>query len=125
MKNFLNKYFNNISTENNKINSPADLNKIIELENILSVKFPQDYKDFMMISNGYEGKIGKSYVRLLNIENINEYTKNYCGDFFPWLIYIGTDGGNEMYVIDKRKTKLQFGLTRIMHEIYFHFFKFL
>ena len=63
----------------------------------------------MCTTNGYNGKIGKVYGIFIQIEKVTEYTEAYGGEFFPWIIFVGTDGGNEMFVIDQRKDKIQFG----------------
>ena len=89
---------------------PADISSIRQAEKDLSIKFPQDYIDFLLFTNGYEGKFGQSYSVFIQVEKIKNYTEDYGEKFFPWIIFIGTDGGNEMYVIDKRNDKLKFGL---------------
>jgi hypothetical protein len=43
----------------------------------------------------------------IKLENTLKVTSE---SFFPWIVFIGSDGGNEMYVIDKRKEIFQFGL---------------
>jgi hypothetical protein len=96
--------------EKNEFSRPADLDKIKKVEKNLAIKFPQDYIEFLCITNGYTGKVGESYSVFIKIEMIEEYTKSYGGDFFPWIVFIGTDGGNEMYVIDRRNENLKFGI---------------
>lgn len=110
MTDLIGKYFDNKQPENNTYFPSADLNKIKQLEKSLSIELPQDYVDFLCRTNGYEGILGESYVILASIESVEEYTESYGGEFFPWIVYIGTDGGNEMYVIDRRKEQLQFGI---------------
>ncbi len=89
---------------------PADLKAITEIEKYLGIKFPQDYKDFLLHSNGFDGFVGESAVSLNNITNIRTYTDGYCSEFFPDLIHIGTNGGGEMYVISKATSKLTYGI---------------
>ena len=89
---------------------PAEISLIEMVEKSLGIKLPQDYVDFLLMTNGFDGMIGESYVVFEPIQKVEEYTASYCGEFFPWAIYIGTDGGNEMYVIDKRGTNYNFGL---------------
>jgi hypothetical protein len=96
--------------ENNTFYPPADIETILGVENTLSVKFPKDYVDFLLSTNGYEGMLGESNVFFLCVEKIIEYTEDYGSEFFPWIIFVGTDGGNEMYVIDRRESELQFGI---------------
>ena len=115
------KYFSDLPTQNdfverNDFSPPAELDKILDLEKVLGIKLPNDYIDFLLITNGYSGKLGQSNVHFIGIEKIEEYTLAYGGEFFPWIVFIGTDGGNEMYVIDKRNEKLQFGLLPYIGE---------
>ena len=92
----------------NEFSPPASENEIMQLENFYSIKLPRDYVDFLRPTNGYRGKLGKSNVRFIGVERIREYTSAYRSEFFPWIIFIGTDEGNEMYVIDRRTDNLQF-----------------
>lgn len=89
---------------------PAAPEDISNVEKALSVIFPADYLAFLQHTNGYDGNVGQSYARFIPVDQIEEYTSNYGKDIFPWIVCIGTDGGNEMYVIDKRSEPLQFGL---------------
>ena len=97
-------------TKSNKLNTGADIDKITQVEKALSIKFPEDYIEFLCFTNGYEGKVGESFSIFIEVEKIEKYTQDYGGEFFPWIIFIGTDGGNEMYVIDRRNEKIAFGI---------------
>ena len=115
MTNIIKRYFSNPSSSEDyggtsKFYPAADLNKIKQLEKALSIKFPEDYTAFLLSTNGYDGKIGQSYSIFIQVEKIEKYTKDYGGEFFPWIVFIGTDGGNEMYVIDTRDEKIAFGI---------------
>lgn len=114
MKEIIQKYFSDsqseLNTDKNTVNPATDLETISEVEKELNIRFPKDYKDFLLITNGYEGSIGQSYVQLIRVEEVVKYTEMYGGEFFSWAIYLGTDGGNEMFVLDKREDQLQFGV---------------
>src|SRR4051812_41011021 len=107
MENILAKY---IEKEGSQVHAPAELAKIREVEKALSIQLPQDYVDFLLITNGYEGSIGESYASFLQVEQIEKYTQEYGERFHLWIIFIGTDGGCEMYIIDRRTDSLQFGM---------------
>ncbi len=105
---FIEKYF--INEEGEGFNPPATAQQIAALENELGLVLPQDYKTFLLTMNGYEGVIGESYVVFEPVERIVECTKESSTQFFPWTIYIGGNGGLEMFVMDTRTTPFSFGL---------------
>jgi cell wall assembly regulator SMI1 len=47
-------------TDKNVFNPPTDIKSIIKVEKDLKINFPQDYKDFLQITNGYDGTLGQS-----------------------------------------------------------------
>jgi SMI1 / KNR4 family (SUKH-1) len=121
MTDLIEKYFSDIPikgdyAEKNIFFPPAAQEEIWKTENALSIKFPPDYIDFILTTNGFDGKLGKSYSRFIQLGKIIEYTRMYAGAFFPWAVYIGDDGGNEMYVFDGRQDKLRFGLLPFIGE---------
>lgn len=121
MNEIIRKYFSDLPTpdryvEKNQFSSPADIKMIRQVEEALSVRFPEDYVAFLLATNGYTGIVGQSYCRFLPIEQVVEYTEGYGGEFFPWVVFIGTDDGNEMYVLDKRAETPQFGLLPYIGE---------
>ena len=97
-------------TDKNEFNPPANLEVITKVEKELNIKFPKDYSDFLLITNGYDGNLGQSYIQLIRVEQVVEYTEMYGGEFFPWVVYLGSDGGNEMFILDKRESQLHFGV---------------
>jgi hypothetical protein len=88
----------------------ATIEEINELEKQLKVNLPPDYKDFLMYLNGFEGEVGSSYTVFEPVSKIYELTQTTCAEFFPWAIYIGSNGNLEMFVIDKRTYPHKFGL---------------
>lgn len=78
--------------------------EIEKVELKLDVKFPSDYKDFMLLTNGGEGPIGNSYLRLWNIEELVNSNEDYAvTEFAPGLVIIGSDGGGAAYGYDFRQ----------------------
>ena len=115
MEKIIKKYFSDSQselnfTDKNEFNPSANLEAITKVENELNIKFPKDYSDFLLITNGYDGNLGQSYIQLIRVEQVVEYTEMYGGEFFPWVVYLGSDVGNEMFIIDKRENQLQFGV---------------
>jgi hypothetical protein len=121
MKDIIEKYFSDRHksgdfTESNIYFPPAKISDIDLAEKKLGIKLPQDYVDFLLVTNGFDGMIGESYVVFEKLEKVVEYTTTYCGNYFPWAIYIGTDAGNEMFVIDKRGDNFTFGILPYISE---------
>ena len=110
MTDLIKKYFRD--TENNKckFNEPATEEQIATMEKQLGIKLPNDYKEFLKITNGFEGLVNKFNVCFDPVDKICQSTKINCSKFFPWAIYIGSNGNLEMFVIDKRQTPYQLGL---------------
>ncbi|PXY44617.1 SMI1/KNR4 family protein [Flavobacterium hydrophilum] len=115
MEEIIQKYFSDPQSEfeyidKNTFNQATELEAIAKVEKELNIKLPKDYRDFLLITNGYDGTLGQSHVQFIRLEEVVKYTEMYCGEFFPWTIYLGSDGGNEMFVLDKREKQLQFGV---------------
>jgi len=110
MSDLIKKYFHDTANNTNGFNLPATDQQILDLENQLSTILPSDYKDFLKFTNGFVGTVNEFSVEFDPVETIYQNTQSSCADFFPWAICIGTNGGGEMFVIDKRQTPYQFGL---------------
>ncbi len=92
-----------------EFNEPATENSIKKVEELLSINFPQEYRDFLLNSNGGEGAIGQSYLVLWKIEDLIELNDVYSvEEFAPGLLIIGSDGGDTAFGIDNRSELKQF-----------------
>jgi hypothetical protein len=100
------------TTENTDavINGPVREDQIKILESELGFQLPNDYKEFLRLTNGFEGYIGDTHAIFEPAEEILNYTQRCCSEFFPWAIYFGSNGSTEMFVMDKRFSPIQFGL---------------
>ena len=95
------KYFKDPDNENLLFES-ANENEISLLEKELECNLPSDYKKFLLSTNGFEGYIGDNYLILESVNNIIENTKDiFFEDYKNWAIFIGSNGANEMFIIDK------------------------
>jgi cell wall assembly regulator SMI1 len=83
MIDLIRKYFSNAENADSIFNPPATANQITELETAMNIKFPQDYKDFLLITNGFEGKVEETVTIFEPVENIIQATKDSCSEFFP------------------------------------------
>ena len=80
-------------------NKETNLNDIGIVEEQLHIVFPEDYLEFLKWSNGGEGYIGKNYVSLWKVEDLEVLNREYQiqtylskGDLGN-----GTDGGGICY----------------------------
>jgi len=85
-----------------ELNPPAAQDVLKDLENNKNITLPKDYMEFMLYSNGAEGKIGpKSYLSIWPAEQILELNDEYeVKEFTPSLLYFGSDGGDMAYAFD-------------------------
>jgi hypothetical protein len=85
-------------------NPPATDEAIKEAEDELGMAFPKEYREFMLESNGVEGRIGQnSYLAIWPDEEIVQANKDYkIDEFTPGLVYFATDSGSMAYAFDKR-----------------------
>jgi hypothetical protein len=116
MLDFIERYFHSTDEGGMGSNVPASNEQISKLEDQLNLIFPNDYKEFLKFSNGFEGLINGFVVSFCSVEQIFQNTQINCGKSFPWAIYIGTNVNVEMFVIDKRQKLYQFGLLPFIAE---------
>lgn len=85
-------------------NSPASEKGINDVELEMGINFPDQYKEFMMESNGAEGSIGEnSYLAIWSVEEIVPLNKDAkVEEFTPGLVFFASDGGGMAYAFDKR-----------------------
>jgi hypothetical protein len=103
------KYFQSPVDFKNRFFPAAEKEDIAEAEELLQMKFADDFIQFLQFSNGFEGFINNTYIRLIPVDYIYDNTQDYCSEFYPWAVFIGTNAGGEMIVIDTRNKTTQFG----------------
>lgn len=91
------------------LNSPASKEILDDVQNKLGVRFPDQYTEFMLESNGAEGSVGtKSYLAIWSAEQIVQLNEEYAvNDFTPGLVYFGSDGGGMAFAFDKREKEIK------------------
>lgn len=77
---------------------------ISESEKQLRAKLPPEYAEFLKLTNGGEGFIGKNaYVILWGVEELASMNQSYeVQKYAPGLLIFGSDGGGEAYGFDTR-----------------------
>jgi len=74
--------------------------------------FPQEYKMFLELFNGYCGFLGTSYVDWMQFEELIEANEAYeMQTWFPNMTFIGTDGGGMGYAINQDGQFMTFDMT--------------
>lgn len=86
-------------------NPPASAGDILDAEKALHVSFPEDYRQLLAEASGGEGPVGsESFLRLWPVHELAQFNEDYKldVDYAPDLVFIGTDGGNEVYAYRPR-----------------------
>jgi hypothetical protein len=73
------------------------------VEKTLNIKLPDDYRRFVMQSNGGEGFIGKHYLILWKVEELAQFNCDYqVEDYAPGLLMFGSTGGGDGFAFDTK-----------------------
>ena len=85
-----------------EFNNPTNVSELEKVEKNYNIDFPDDYKKFILASNGAEGSIGNNkYLVLYPIDELIEINNEYeVEKNQPGLIYFGSDGGDTSYAFD-------------------------
>lgn len=75
-------------------------------EKQLGVEFPPEYVEYLRLTNGGEGFIGREYVILWSVEDLASMNLSYeVQKYTPGLLIFGSNGGGEAYGFDTRTPK--------------------
>ena len=100
-----------ISTLIQTLNSAnaAESENIMRVEKQIKYEFPNDYTDFLKISNGAEGFLGDSYINLWSVEDLPTLNESYQVNIYaPGLILFGSNGGGEAFALDTRSETITY-----------------
>lgn len=91
-------------TSEMKYNKPTTKVELEKLESEFSIILPNDYKNFMLATNGAEGSIGEvSYLAIFDIEEIDFMNKEFpLKENFPELFFFASDRGGYEFAFDTR-----------------------
>ena len=83
------------------VSAPATRSEIAEAETSLNYSFPADYTDFLLMTNGLEGKGGDGYLVLWSAKELIELNAAYqVKEFVADVIIFGSDGAEEAFGFD-------------------------
>lgn len=86
-------------------NAPASLADVEEVESVMHLMFPDDYKVVLHWSDGGEGPIGTEYLSLWAVDELHTLNQNYeIQARLPGFFGIGTDGGGICFGFDLRES---------------------
>lgn len=81
--------------------SPATLSAIETAEKFFDLTLPTDYKEFLQVTNGVEGKTKDNYLVLWGAEELVELNQKYnVKEFILNIVIIGSDGAEDAFAFD-------------------------
>lgn len=72
-------------------------------ERQLAITLPDDYRAFLLWSNGWEGTLGKAYLQLVPLHELSGANDEAFRSTYPGALAIGGDGGLETFALDYRR----------------------
>lgn len=81
-----------------------ELNEVVEsIENRLGFTFPEDYKEYLLNYQGFEGSIGEEYVILWDLNDLLEQNEEYfILENLPATVGIGSNGAGELIALERK-----------------------
>lgn len=82
---------------------PADEAAIEGSERQLGFRFPDDYREFLLETDGAEGFVAElAYLMLWPVEELPEYNEDYeVDEMAPGLVLFGSSGGGTFYAFER------------------------
>jgi hypothetical protein len=92
------------------LRSPASETEINQLEKDLGFNLPSDYREFLLLSDGYNGEVGdRGYAQIWSIGELTSNNEGYeVKSWVPDLALIGSNGGPTAYGIDRQEERASF-----------------
>ncbi|MDF7773797.1 SMI1/KNR4 family protein [Sphingomonas sp. AOB5] len=76
-------------------------------ETALEIRFPDDYRAFLLTQGTGEGWVGEHYLHLWKVEDLALWNREYgFPEYAPFLIGFGSDGAGESFAFDRRTTPM-------------------
>ena len=89
---------------------PVPETAVRQLEKDLGLDLPADYREFLLLSDGYNGYVGaKGYAQLWSVGELTSHNEGYeVRSNVPDLTLIGSNGGPTAYGIDLHGGRVAF-----------------
>jgi hypothetical protein len=87
---------------------PATEESLKDVERKVGFRFPVEYREFMLMTDGAEGVLGtNSYLVIWHIGEVIELNEGYAvEEFTPGIFYFGSDGGGMAFAFDTREEQI-------------------
>lgn len=97
-------------TKDMEYNKPSTKEELEKIEKEFNIVLPEDYKNFMLLTNGAEGPIGEyGYLAIFDTEEVKWYnTEGPLKEHFPELFFIASIRGGYVYALDTRKESMKY-----------------
>ncbi|MDF2548766.1 MAG: hypothetical protein K0R93_3664 [Anaerosolibacter sp.] len=82
---------------------PITVDELNKIEIAVGISFPQQYKEFMLFSNGAVGEVGNSCLSIWELEDVQEFYEDCCEGGLTDIVLFASDGAKTGYGFDKRK----------------------
>lgn len=103
MKYEMNKLFEHFKFNHDLENTKEDIENI---ENEIKIKFPKEYIDFMLFSNGGFGNIRDEYLEVWNLEDIVDFYENCCDCGLDEIVAFASNGAGIGYAFKKETLEI-------------------
>lgn len=99
-----------------KLKPCVTLSQILQVEDLLGIDFPLQYKEFMMFSNGASGPIGnESYIIFFSLEEVLNINLLFnVKTIAPNFVIFASDGGGEFFLFDVNTPKYRVAMVPIV-----------
>jgi hypothetical protein len=83
--------------------APADAKQLARLEKEFGVRFPDDFRDVMLWSNGFGNGFRRTQINVFTIRELGLLnTQDDVVTYLPDMFVIGNDGGGALYFYDPK-----------------------
>lgn len=87
-------------------NEKNTFESIENAENIVAYKFPEEYINFMLNSNGANGEIGEAYINVWSIDEVLDYYEISSEAGLNNLVFFASNEGNAGFAFNKEDNKI-------------------
>jgi hypothetical protein len=88
-----------------RLDPAASVESLQQLRAIKGIELPEDYRSFLAEANGGEGFVGREYLILWKVQELESFNREYEVErYAPGLFLFGSNGSGEGFAFDTRET---------------------